>query len=137
MIESLFFGVLLTVKHRAIVVSLSLLPHSLCLCVCVGAKEQRSREKKKKEHQACPLCPTQLCYSSSGGKTVYCRGQGPRHMFTGFLRRAIVVKTHPKHEMATLKIISNRAPLPWRQMKPILTSFIRKRTFKKPFTVAG
>lgn len=136
MIESLFFGVLLTIKHRAIGVSLSC-SFTVCVCVCIGAKEQRRWEKEKKEHQACPLCPTQLCYSSSGGKTVYCWGQGPRHMFTGFLRRSIVVKTHPKHVTATLKIISNRAPLPRRQMKPILTSFIRKRTFKKPFRAAG
>lgn len=53
-------------------------------------------------------------------------------MFTGFLRRAIVVKMHPEHGAATLKIISNRAPLPWRQMKHILTSFIssgHKRAF--------
>lgn len=85
------------------------------------------------EQQASPLRPAQLCYSSSGGKTVYCRGQGPRHMFTGALRRAIVVKAHPVHAAATLKIISNRAPLPWGQEEPILTRFIsssHKRTFK-------
>lgn len=54
-------------------------------------------------------------------------------MFTGALRRAIVVKAHPEHAATTLKIISNRAPLPWSQKKPILTSFIsssHKRTFK-------
>lgn len=93
---------------------------------------RRSRGKEGKQ-QASPLCPAQLCYSSSGGKTVYCQGQGPRHMFTGSLRWAIVVKAHPVHGKATLKIISNRAPLPWGQKKPILTRFIRashKRTFK-------
>lgn len=60
----------------------------------------------RKEKNSRP--PPQLCYSSSGGKAVYCRGQGPRRMFTGSLRRAIVVKS-PSTQWA-LKIISCRAP---------------------------
>lgn len=61
---------------------------------------------------AAGLCsgPAQLCYSSSGGRAVYCRGQGPRHMFTGSLRRAIVVKTPPKHAASIAMILSHRAP---------------------------
>lgn len=79
-----------------------------------------------------------LCYSSSGGNSVYCWGQGPWHMFTGSLRRAIVVKVHPLHAVATLKIISNRAPLPWGQEEPVLTRFIslsHRRTFKTHFEI--
>lgn len=54
--------------------------------------------------------PPQLCYSSSGGKAVYWRGQGPGRMFTGSLRRAIVVKTALGALQWALKILSFRAP---------------------------
>ncbi|CAB1428364.1 unnamed protein product [Pleuronectes platessa] len=71
---------------------------------------RRKAGETEGEQQASPPRPAELCYTSSGGRTVYCRGQGPRHMFTGPLRRAIVVKAHPVHAAATLKIISTKAP---------------------------
>lgn len=95
--------------------------------------EHEADRKGESNRPLSPLCPAWLCYSSSGGKTVYCRGQGPRRMFTGSLRWAIVVKEHAMHAKATLKILSSSAPLPWGQKKLILTRFIRpthKRTFK-------
>lgn len=115
--------------------------HILCTCIrtrnCsnlpvhIVLEHEADRKRESTRPLLCTLpC---LCHSSSGGKTVYCWGQGPRCMFTGSLRWAIVVKAHPVHAKATPKIISSRAPLPWGQMKPILTRFIRpthKSTFK-------
>lgn len=79
---------------------------------CLEAEAGRRRE-------AFPLFLAQLCYSSSGEKTVYCWGQGPRHMFMGSLRWAIVAKVQTVHAEATLKIKSEWAPLPWSQGGPI------------------
>lgn len=72
-------------------------------------------EEEAGGREALPLFLAQLCYSSSSEKTVYCWGQGPRHMFTGSLRWAIVAKVQTVYAEATLKIISERAPLPWSQ----------------------
>lgn len=72
-----------------------------------------------RRREAFPLFLAQLCYSSSGEKTVYFWGQVPRHMFTGSLSWTIVAKVQTVHAEATLKIISERAPLPWSQSGPI------------------
>ncbi len=109
--------------------------HKFCPFLSSWSLEGDAGREREGEQQASQR-PAQLCYSSSSGKTVYCRGQGPRHMFTSALRWAIVVKAHPVHAKAALKIVSYRSPLPRGQMKPILTRFIRsthKRTFKTHF----
>lgn len=63
-----------------------------------------------RRRESFPMFLAQLCYSSSNEKNVYRWGQGPRHMFTGSLRWAIVAKVQTVHAEATLKIISERAP---------------------------
>lgn len=72
-------------------------------------------EAEASRRETFALRPARLCYSSSGEKNVYYWGQGPRHMFTAALRRAIVAKGQPVHAEATPKIISEQASRPWTQ----------------------